>query len=332
MSKPRSGQQAASPRTAEASGGDQLELEFVRFGPRERGLDLRVDLGAETIWATRAQMAELFGVGAATVARELAALAAENGLGATRPGSPSLGELHDLDTILCVGYRVSSSKAAAFRRWAGQTLRSSAVDGYALNEARLRGDHAATDRLAARLRALRADETNIYETVRVFFRQAAEDFDESSSVARRFQTALQNKFIYAATGKTSSELILMRADHHAPNMGLQHFAGDLPQIDDAQIAANYLDRDELYVLHVICEQFLLYIQAKAARNKSMTMQELLEKLDDLLRFDDYPVLPGHKDFHQERAVRHAGAEYARFILREGAERRIGRATPSPPER
>ncbi len=311
-------------RRAEPAGSaDQLELEFVRFGPRDRALDLRVDVGSDTIWATQAQMAELFGVGAATVSKELATLKGEQGLGAVRPGGAGTGELHDLDTILCVGYRVSSAKAAAFRRWAGQTLRASAVDGFALNEARLRDDPAASDKLATRLRALRAEETNIYETVRAFFRQAAEDHDDGAPAAKRFYATLQDKFVFAVTGHTPSDVILARADHDAPNMGLQRVAGEAPSADEARIAANYLDRDELYALHVLCEQFLLYVQGQAARGRIMTMRELAARLDDLLRLDDYPVLPGHKDVHRDRAVRHAGAEYARFVLREPPPRRLG---------
>ena len=153
---------AARPRRppgADAA-SDQLELEFVRFGPRDRALDLRVDLGSDTIWATQAQMAEMFGVGAAAVSKELSTLKAEGGLGAVRPGSAGSGDLYDLDAILCVGYRVSSGKAATFRRWASQTLRASAVDGYALNEARLRDDPAASDTLAVRQRPNPARENN----------------------------------------------------------------------------------------------------------------------------------------------------------------------------
>jgi hypothetical protein len=306
------------------SAPDQLELDFVRFGPRDKALELRVDLGADTVWATQAQMAEMFGVGAATISKELSTLKAEGGLGVVRPGSAGSGDLYDLDAILCVGYRVSSGKAATFRRWASQTLRASAVDGFALNEARLRNDPTASDRLAARLRAIRANETNIYETVRAFFRQAAEDHDDGAPAARRFHATLQDKFIYAVTGRTASDVILARADHDAPNMGLTRVAGDVPSIDEARIASNYLDGDEIYALHVLCEQFLLYVQGQAARGRAMTMRELAGKLDDLLRLDDYPVLPGHKDLHRDRAVRHAGAEYARFVLRERPRPRLGR--------
>ena len=101
-------------------------------------------------------------------------------------------------------------------------------------------------------------------------------------------------------------------------------AGPAPSGDEARIASNYLDGDEIYALHVLCEQFLLYVQGQAARGRAMTMRELAGKLDDLLRLDDYPVLPGHKDLHRERAVRHAGAEYARFVLRDPPKPRLGR--------
>ena len=303
---------------------EQFELELVRFGPRERALDLRVDLHAETVWATPAQMAEMFGVGAGVVGRHLGALAAEKALGTVRPGGPGTGDLHDLDTILTVGYRLNSTKAAVFRRWASQMLQASAVDGFALDEARLRADPAAADKLAARLRALRADETNIYETVRGYFREAAADHDPDAPAARRFREALQERFVFAVTGRMPSDVILERADHDAPNMGLTRFAGGMPNVEEARIAANYLDRDELYALHILCEQFLLYVQGQAARGRPLTMRGLAAKLDDLLRLDEFPVLPSHKDLHRDRAVRHAGAEYARFVLRAGSSRgRLG---------
>ena len=206
-------------RVRRGAGGDQLELELVRFGPRDRALHLQVDLGADTVWATQAQIAEMLGVGAAAVSKELATLKAEGGLGPVRPGPAGAGDLYDLDAILCVGYRVSSAKAAAFRRWAGQTLRASAVDGYALNEARLRDDPAAADRLATRLRVIRADETNIYETVRAFFRAAADDHDDEAPAARQFHATLRDKFVFAVTGRTPSDVILARADHAAPRHG-----------------------------------------------------------------------------------------------------------------
>ena len=45
---------------------------------------------------------------------------------------------YNLDVIIAVGYRVNSVKGTQFRRWATAILRDYLVQGYALNEKRLR--------------------------------------------------------------------------------------------------------------------------------------------------------------------------------------------------
>lgn len=42
--------------------------------------------------------------------------------------------VHNLDAILSVGYRVNSKNATAFRIWANQVLRQYLLQGYAINE------------------------------------------------------------------------------------------------------------------------------------------------------------------------------------------------------
>lgn len=308
----------------------QLELDLVRYKGGDKPAEFTLDLLNETIWATTAQIADLFGVGPDTVAHHIAAVQAEETAGRPPKKAPAPAEnhppraiaasaaLHDLDTVLSVGYRVASAKAAAFRKWATATLRAYVVDGYAINEARLREDLSASTHLAARLRAIRASESNVYESVRAFFQAASDDYDAGSRAARVFSALLEEKFYFAVTGETASQIVIERADHAAPDMGLRRFEGAEPSIDDAKVARNYLDRDELHVMHMLCEQFLLYIESKALRGQPMTMQDLTRKLDHLLKVEDYPVLPDHKVLHQDRAIRHAQAEYARFIMRQGS--------------
>jgi hypothetical protein len=98
-------------------------------------------------------------------------------------------------------------------------------------------------------------------------------------------------------------------------MGIQSFQGNYPTISDAKIGKNYLDKDELYTLHILSEQFLLYIESRAIRNKTMTMADLAKNLDELLKFNEYPVFKGYKDFLKDKAIRHAQAEYAMFLVR-----------------
>jgi hypothetical protein len=46
--------------------------------------------------------------------------------------------LYNLEVIISVGYRVNAIKGVRFRQWATQVLRQYLVQGYALNERRLR--------------------------------------------------------------------------------------------------------------------------------------------------------------------------------------------------
>ena len=311
----------------------QLDLELVRFNGENAPVDLNFDWSHETVWATQRQIADLFGIQVPAVSKhltnifesgELDPLATVSKMEIVRlEGGRSVArevEHYNLDVILSVGYRVSSVKATEFRKWATQTLRQYVTDGFALNEARLRSDPNALRDLAAQVRALRSEERTIYEAVRDCFKVAAIDYDKDSPKVRAFYAKLQDKFLFAITGKTASELILERADAAKHNMGLTTTKGKLPAKADTTVGKNYLQRDEIYVLHILCEQFLLYAESRAIRGKSMTMDDLASKLDDLLRTNDYAVFPGYRDFLKDRAMEHAVTEWARFqkMLADGS--------------
>lgn len=136
-------------------------------------------------------------------------------------------------------------------------LRRYIMDGFALNEARLRSDPNALRDLAAQGRALRSEERTIYEAVRDCFKVASIDYDKDSPNVRSFYVRLQYKFLYAITGKTASELILERADAAKHNMGITATKGALPTRQEARIGKSYLERDEIYVLHILCGQFMV---------------------------------------------------------------------------
>lgn len=304
--------------------GEQLELELVRYSADDRSMVFDVDVIRDTIWATERQIVDLFASDPNTVAAhvqsifedgELDQLTCSRSIRPKRPHTRPTKERHlNLDVILAVGYRVSSPKATRFRRWATQALRSYLVDGYCVTEECVR-DRALSNDLAQRLQSIRTAETNIYESVRAFFKEA-DDYDADAGACAYFNELVQAKFIFAITSQTPSELLNSRADHDHPNMGLQTFAGTNPTMDDAKLSENYLNRDELYLLHILCEQFLLYVRSLALRRKKMTMHDLLAKLDDLLRVADYPVYQGFKDFYREKALRHAQAEYAMYAMRQ----------------
>ena len=178
-----------------------------------------------------------------------------------------------------------------------------------LDEQRLRDDLHALRELAARVRALRSDEKNIYQGVRDVFAFGYSDYDKESQIVWSFYAKVQDKFLYAVTGKTAAELKLERANHKKPAMGLTAMKGEHPERADVDVGKNYLHEQELYALHILCEQFLLFVESKAIRGQRLTMGELSAKFDDLLRFQGHTVFNGYQEYLAQKAKSHAQREF-----------------------
>jgi hypothetical protein len=196
-----------------------------------------------------------------------------------------------------------------YKREAYAALHDYFIKGYALNEERLRRDHGALDDLAAKIRVLRADEANIYESVRDVFALSSTDYSKESEEARKFFTRLQDQFLYAITGKTAAEIKLERADHRRPSMGLQTMRGEYPKRVDVNTGKNYLNKSELYGLHILCEQFLLFIESKAVRGLRLSMSELSAKFDELIRVQGHTVFTHYSGYLGQKADAHAHREF-----------------------
>lgn len=220
---------------------------------------------------------------------------------------------YNLDAIISVGYRVNSQKATKFRIWATQVLRQYITDGFVIDEKRLRDDPEKLNKLAAKIRELRANEKNVYASVRECFKISASNYDPSSPEEKTFYALLQDKFHHAVTKMTASKLILERADHADQNMGVQSIEGFLPTLKEAQTGKNYLTESELYRLHLLSEQFLLYAESTALRGELMTMRQLHQQLDKLLILNGYPVFDGYKDFLKNSAMQHAEKEFELYL-------------------
>jgi hypothetical protein len=271
------------------------------------------------VWATQQQIADTFGIASNTVTEhlknifrdgELDETAVARRIRARGKDGKEYSLLHySLDAILSVGYRVSSKRATAFRQWATRTLKAFIEQGFALDEQRLRDDPHALRELAARVRALRAGEQNVYQGVRDVFAFGSVDYDKDSPVVRSFYAKLQDKFLFAVTGKTAAEIKLERADHRKPAMGLTAIRGDVPERSDAEIGKNYLMEDELYSLHILCEQFLLFVESKAIRGQQMTMRQLAQKFDELLEFQGHAVFSEYREYLVQKAKSHAQREF-----------------------
>lgn len=127
-----------------------MKKEMVIYETGAKSVQFNLDPGEETIWATQAQMAELFDVNAQAVGKHLRHIYQDGELEEERTCSileqvQTEGErevkrkvkVYNLDAVISVGYRVNSRKATDFRIWATRILKRYIVDGMALNERRL---------------------------------------------------------------------------------------------------------------------------------------------------------------------------------------------------
>ena len=113
-------------------------------------LHMQVAIDEETVWLSQAQMAELFGKDVRTINEHLGNIYVDGELErestirnfriVRQEGNRQVRreiEHYNLDTIISVGYRVSSKRATRFRQWATHTLKQHLMEGYTLNQRRL---------------------------------------------------------------------------------------------------------------------------------------------------------------------------------------------------
>lgn len=110
-----------------------------------------VELKDDTIWLNLNQISDLFGRDKSVISRHLRNIFKDNELSheatvanfatVQKEGKRTVErniEYFSLDVIISVGYRVNSKQGTEFRIWATNILRKHLVDGYTLNEKRLK--------------------------------------------------------------------------------------------------------------------------------------------------------------------------------------------------
>ena len=123
------------------------QQEIVIYRDKRGDVTLRADADKETIWATQAQIAKVFGINRTVVTKHIKNILKDNELQkesvcanfahTAEDGKIYQVQFYNLDVVLSVGYRTNSSRAIAFRQWATKTLRDYIIKGYALNATRL---------------------------------------------------------------------------------------------------------------------------------------------------------------------------------------------------
>lgn len=298
--------------------------EFLLYRSDDGHARLEVRMQGESVWLSLNQMAELFQRDKSVISRHMKNVFAE---GELRPesvvakyattaadGKTYNVEYFNLDAILAVGYRVRSHRGTQFRKWATQRLREYLVKGFVMDDERLKqGDGGYFDELLARVRDIRASEKVFWRKVLDIYATSI-DYDPSAEASTRFFAAVQNKMHWAAHGHTAAEVIHLRADADAPNMGLTSFAGARPRQKDAEVAKNYLGPEELDALNRIVSLYLDFAELQALNRTPMHMRDWIKKLDDFLRLSGREVLEHAGKVSHQAALDKARGEYERFRL------------------
>jgi prophage maintenance system killer protein len=125
---------------------------------------LEVRLEEDTVWLTQKQMAELFQKDVRTVNEHIKNIFGEGELSSrsvirnfriTASDGKKYDTTHyNLDVIISVGYRVKSLRGTQFRIWATNVLRKHLVDGYTINEKRLKAQQDKINELQNAVRLL----------------------------------------------------------------------------------------------------------------------------------------------------------------------------------
>jgi prophage maintenance system killer protein/prophage antirepressor-like protein len=118
---------------------------LIIYQTKSGAIELRGDLKHETLWATQAQIVNLFDINQSVVSRHIRNVLKDGEVNEKSnmqkmhiANSDKPIVLYSLDLILAVGYRANSSKAIEFRKWSSMTLKKYLIKGYVVNEKRLK--------------------------------------------------------------------------------------------------------------------------------------------------------------------------------------------------
>lgn len=124
---------------------------IVLYQTKDRKTSVEVRLEGETVWLNLNQLAVLFGRDKSVISRHLKQVYGSRELGkkATVAKTATVQlegkrkikrqvDYYNLDAIISVGYRVNSKRGTKFRIWATRTLKDHLIQGFTLNERRLK--------------------------------------------------------------------------------------------------------------------------------------------------------------------------------------------------
>lgn len=305
---------------------DAPNSEIIIYESDDGKPQISVRVENETVWLTQAQLVELFHSSKANVSEHIKHIFEEGELEqnsvvrkfrtTAADGKNYNIEHYDLDMIISLGYRIKSSIATHFRRWATVRLREYIVKGFTMDDERLKesGGGNYWKELLDRIRDIRSSEKVLYRQVLDLF-ATSQDYNPKGKESIAFFKVVQNKLHYAAHGNTAAEVIAKRADAGKPFMGLLSFSGGDVSKKEIAIAKNYLTEPELKVLNNIVSAYFDLAEVKAMNHDPMQMQDWIVQLDRMIEIFDKKVLTDAGKVSHDKALAKAEKEYRKYQVK-----------------
>ena len=305
---------------------DAPNSEIIIYESDDGKPQISVRVENETVWLTQAQLVELFHSSKANVSEHIKHIFEEGELEqnsvvrkfrtTAADGKNYHIEHYDLDMIISLGYRIKSSIATHFRRWATVRLREYIVKGFTMDDERLKesGGGNYWKELLDRIRDIRSSEKVLYRQVLELF-ATSHDYNPKGKESIAFFKVVQNKLHYAAHGNTAAEVIAKRADAGKPFMGLLSFSGGDVSKTEITIAKNYLTEPELKVLNNIVSAYFDLAEVKAMNHDPMQMQDWIVQLDRMIEIFDKNVLTDAGKVSHDNALAKAEKEYRKYQVK-----------------
>jgi len=283
----------------DAETGDRFVLYSLPNGFK---LELRFD--GEEPWATRKQIADLFGRSVQRIGIHINNITEEGELpteGNVRKayiaGSDKPVELYSLDMVLSVGYRVKGSQQAImYRRWSNSILKQYLLKGFVIDSPRMkdpkRNDH--LSELLEEIADIRASEANVWQRALELVSKCSDYHLMTEKDKYNYFATFQNIVHWSVTSHTAAEIINERSDASKPFAGLTTFdgieEGRDPKSGHMKIAKNYYGHDEMSRLRMMTNLALDFLASQAEQGRLAMVAEYTAKLRDLVNLDGRPLI------------------------------------------
>jgi len=307
--------------------------ELLIYQSTDGNIKLDVNLENETVWLSLEQMSRLFGRDKSVISRHIKHIFEDGELerekvvanfatttkhGALKGKTQTHNvDYYNLDVVISVGYRVKSLEGVRFRKWATERIKEYIIKGYTMDDERLKnlGGGRYFYELLNRIKDIRSSEKVLYRQVLDLYSTAI-DYNPKAEETIKFFKIVQNKFHYATHGNTAAELIYSRASADKPFMGLTNFKGELPSINDIEIAKNYLTEEELKMLNNLVAGYFDFAEFNAMKHRPMRMKDYIKQLDKILNSLDVDILENAGKISHKTAMEKAKKEYDKYIIKE----------------